>query len=234
MSKSTIMDKFKDLTEIPSDRLLPENINHREVWSEYVATDPGAICGAFTDFQHPENVRMNNAILYKHMGALSYLGPTDSVLEVGSGYESLRTLLTMYNIYYPYDVLPYTNFTNILDGTGEISFNSLKFDRVYCHNVFQHLHLEVIKKYVSSFVNLVNDTGYVFLSSSCDDGAGSYRVNGRKYAVTGDFFIEHRSSKELEDIFVNAGFQIVSKTQRFDDFTSWWLRRDSGECNEKK
>lgn len=232
MSKSNVMDKFKDLVEIPEDRILPENINHREVWAEYVKTDPGAICGAYLDFQHPENVRMSNAMLYKHMGALSYLGPTDSVLDVGSGYESLRALLTMYNVYYPYDVLPYTNFTNILDGTGTISFDNIKFDRIYCHNVFQHLHINVIKRYVASFVNIVSDTGYVFLSSSCDDGGDCHRVGEHKYAVTGDFFIKQRSSKELEDIFVDTGFRIMSKTQRCDDFTSWWLKRNIGHSDE--
>lgn len=221
----TIIDKY-NVSEVTEDMLLPENIDHAKVWTEYINEDPGAICGSFVDkFRSFNEIQQTNAFLYKQLGALNYLAPYGDVLDVGSGLSSLSLLLTEYHKYYPCDVIQHTPGTLVIDGNGSIPFPDKSFDYIYCCNVFQHLHSNIKKLYIKEFSRLLKDNGLLFLTIVTDDLKLGPRIQDKKYAVTNEYYVELTDSNTIGQLLYDHNFRIMSKTLRSDSFVGFWCSK---------
>lgn len=220
-----VVEKFEGLNEIPEDRILPENIDHYQVWKDYVEADPGAICGGL-EFRSIEECRQINSFLYKAMGALNYLNPWGRILDVGAGYGSLRLLLNQYHDYVPVDVFPFIPDSTIVSGDGQLPFPDQSFDYVYCSNVMQHIYSSIKEKYISEFYRILKVNGKAFISFQVDDYKLPPRFNNTRYAVTGDYFVPLNTGQEIDTMINKVGFQNLIKCKRPDDFTSWWCLKN--------
>lgn len=239
---NNIREKWENVRQnydsMPDHLILPNEMDWKQVWDEYVEADPGAICGAYVDeFPEISQIRRMNAHLYQTLGVLSYLMEWGSVVDIGAGYNALNLLLNKNHEYIPIDVKDYTPETLVVSGNGEIPIKSDSIDHVICNNVFQHVPQKIRVEYMKEVFRILKPGGKMFLGMCMDQPYIQHKSNlidGKRYVVTGDYFVPIATMEDFSEMA--GGFTVLTKTERSDGFTAFWLakpeeQRESDESN---
>ena len=227
-----IVEKWKEvegLEEMPAEKIIPDCMDWKKVWDHYVETDPGSICGAYTDeWPSISKIRKLNAHLSQSMGVLNWLGSWGVVVDIGAGFNALNLHLTKDHEYIPVDVKQYTAETLLVDGNGDIPNIPDEYaDFVICCNVFQHLPFVIQQNYIQESFRILNPTGMMFLATNIDHPGIPHNKNvvgNRRYAVTDEYFVPMTTRQEFIDMIENK-FDVIVKTHRGDGFSSYWMRK---------
>lgn len=228
------LDDYKDPIKYSklrtySDKFSSEKMDYRNFWiAQEKITGVDGICNCITNkninnFDIREANKRNQDITECNgfMGWLKLVemnltmrNEPAKLMEIGSGYGSLRNHLEKREMDYEYigfDV--HSKFDGVVEVEGkdgclsesQVDFYKNSFNIAYCVNVFQHLEKSQIEKYINQIHELLYDSRYaMFMAMFCISGTG-LADQSYHYGQVIDLPSEWEVNSMIEDKFILTG-----------------------------
>jgi SAM-dependent methyltransferase len=180
--------------------------------SKYVEEDDKSICGVGT--KELNEIQKWNTILYRTSGLLNYIPHEGSVVDIGSGFNTLESFLTPNHAYYPCDITKRAFNTIVLEDQ-KLPFEDESIDCVVSINCFQHITIKNRMKYIKEIIRILKNGSMCFIT---------FQMKGSGFAITGDYIVPFVCQEEIMS-WLEQGLISVQSTMRNDGFTGVWFKK---------
>lgn len=240
----------KVYTQAEVDELSPDRVDCGAFWEEAVAKfRENPYCGALFNSKTDEPLNVAAINYYNqtlHEGMNSYgdlytaqrMGrlkdKTLNLLEIGGGVganhnwlmQNCRLPISNYlniDVYQPEESLIKDN-TWIVDGKNLYNLpTDIKYDTVFCLNVFQHLSLNQILGYLNYIKKVVSERHSIVISMQTDTGGPINGPKGRYCCHYGQLTLLYPTNLWMNTL-MKEGFVLISMTSRADGYVCFTLR----------
>ena len=107
-------------------------------------------------------------------------------------------------------------WTKVCDGTGNLPYQDEEFDWVYSMNVFHHLHIDQVYRYIEETKRVLRPSGS-FIHYMGLDGIGEIGLSPCPI----DGIIETKNSFSKDDVISHVGGKAIRGT--LSGYKVWWL-----------
>lgn len=213
------IETFKEKVANPSEYILPDDANLVDIWNKYVAEDDKSICGSGTTDINEIN-RLNQALI-KRSGYTTSAPIAGTLVEIGSGYNSLYGLLNEHIKYYPCDIVQRTPMTIQIEN-GKLPFADNSIDYVVAINCLQHMTPTHRLQYIKEAYRILITNNYPNLFVTYNMQNDSY-----PYAITGDYLVP-KVTKEEFTTWIDEGLNTYSSTFNYYNgmYGTWFIKQD--------
>lgn len=201
--------------------LLTDEMNHEEIWENYVKNNNRAICGNGHDTI--QEVIKSNTALYKQVGVEAYLQPWGNIVDVGAGYNILQSFLSIHNTYYPCDLIERMPNTIKVNQDCILPFQDNFADGIVSINTFQHLTPHQRFTYINEFERVLVPNGKAIVTFTSDVVFNP----PHPFCYTGQYRIPIVDSKEFSSW--NKNLLKLDIKQRYDGLTTIVLMKPKND-----
>lgn len=221
------------VTKEEIERFNPDNIDCAAFWREITANDDyRPFCPMA---KSKEEVNYYNGMLLIQTGIYNIASQPFpdglKIIDIGSGFQSAKPFMDRIfpnNIYYPLDIVKYTDDTIVIENC-KLPFTEGEIDVVISSNVFQHLGVKQIHKYIKEIGRVLKPRGLSYLGFGSRSGLRMTKLineSGIHCSILGEQVIPFPDNGYVCHLMYSEKMFCLQTTTRFDGYTGQWFVKD--------